>query len=410
MINFTVCGLLFGFGVYQAHYEAMMGQDDSPFSDASVAEIDLIGTLSISLMSVGAPYAVAWTRQFGPRPVVCSGSLLCGIAGILASYSTRLWQFQLTQGLLLGIGTSLTYAPSMAVSPAWFGRNRGLAIGIISAGTGIGGLVWAPAITASIQEMGFRNTLRLTSALETTLGCIAAFSLSWEPSVADAIDAQKVATSRSKRMLNISFPTWHTMRQRKFIAQALSAAFQSAAYYTPTFFIVSYAKTLAYDDATGANVTAASNACNAIGKIIAGVVADRIGRLNSLCLTSIASAAASALWIGSTISGTNDTTTGRALFLSFTVSYSLFASAYVSLFPPTLGDVFGIQEMPRIMGFMFMMQGIAAMVGTPVAGILTHSKGMTMNSNDYVGMASLVTGLMFAAAVAAVWVKLEEDL
>jgi MFS family permease len=298
----------------------------------------------------------------------------------------------------------------MAVSPAWFGRNRGLAIGIISAGTGIGGLVWAPAITASIQEMGFRNTLRLTSALETTLGCIAAFSLSWEPSVADAIDAQKVATSRSKRMLNISFPTWHTMRQRKFIAQALSAAFQSAAYYTPTFFIVSYAKTLAYDDATGANVTAASNACNAIGKIIAGVVADRIGRLNSLCLTSIASAAASALWIGSTISGTNDTTTGRALFLSFTVSYSLFASAYVSLFPPTLGDVFGIQEMPRIMGFMFMMQGIAAMVGTPVAGILTHSKGMTMNSNDYVGMASLVTGLMFAAAVAAVWVKLEEDL
>lgn len=62
MINFKVCGLLFGFGVYQAHHEAMIGEDDSPFSDASVAEIDLIGTLSIFLMSVGAPYAVAWTR------------------------------------------------------------------------------------------------------------------------------------------------------------------------------------------------------------------------------------------------------------------------------------------------------------------------------------------------------------
>lgn len=94
----------------------------------------------------------------------------------------------------------------------------------------------------------------------------------------------------------------------------------------------------------------------------------------------------------------------------FTVSYSLFASAYVSPFLPTLGEVFRIQEMPGIMGFMFMMQGIAAMVGTPVAGILTHSNGMTMNSNDYLGMAALITGLMFVAAVAAVWVKLEEDL
>lgn len=75
----------------------------------------------------------------------------------------------------------------MAVSPAWFGRNRGLAIGIISAGTSIGGLVWAPAITALIQQMGFINTLRLTSAFATTLGCIAAFLLSWEPFVADAI-------------------------------------------------------------------------------------------------------------------------------------------------------------------------------------------------------------------------------
>lgn len=59
MINFTACGLLFGLGIYQALYETMVLEDGTPFTSASSAEIDLIRTLSISLMTIGAPFAVA---------------------------------------------------------------------------------------------------------------------------------------------------------------------------------------------------------------------------------------------------------------------------------------------------------------------------------------------------------------
>ena len=44
-------GLGSAFGVYQELYETI----DGPFQGASPAAIDLIGTLSASLMTIGAP-------------------------------------------------------------------------------------------------------------------------------------------------------------------------------------------------------------------------------------------------------------------------------------------------------------------------------------------------------------------
>jgi hypothetical protein len=62
--------------------------------------------------------------------------------------------------------------------------HRGVGKGIISAGTGIGGLVWSPILTACIQSMSFRNTLRLTGCICTALICASGAVLSWEPAMA----------------------------------------------------------------------------------------------------------------------------------------------------------------------------------------------------------------------------------
>ncbi|EXK85565.1 hypothetical protein FOQG_10361 [Fusarium oxysporum f. sp. raphani 54005] len=403
-INFTACGVLFGFGVYQAHYETIALEDDTAFSGASSAKIGLIGTLSASLMTIMAPFVVAWAKYYSPRVVVCAGGLLFGVASVLASFGKALWHFQLAQGLLLGIATGLSFMPSMTVAPTWFDKHRGLAMGIVSAGTGIGGLVWAPVITASITNIGFRNTLRLTGSLATGLICASGFVLDWEPSMAEHLRTQNEKISPAMGLLYLPYPDWKTIRQRKFLAQAASTIFQSAAYYTPVFFTVAYAKSLGYSDKDGANITAVSNACNAIGKIAVGFVADRLGRLNSFFLTTLISAVAGlGLWVPSTLIGASNGGLARNLFLSFTVLYGLFASAFISLFPAALVELFGVQELPRAAGIMYMLQGLSVLVGTPVAGLLTQGCG----PRDYVGMAALVGSLMFAAAVAVAWVRME---
>lgn len=72
-----------------------------------------------------------------------------------------------------------------------------------------------------------------------------------------------------------------------------------------------------------------------------------------------------------------------------------------------LVELFGMQEMPRIIGVMYMVQGMASMVGTPVAGVVIRGSGTTVSSEDYVGMATMASVLMFAAAATCAWVRME---
>lgn len=408
MINFTACGLLFAFGVYQALYGTMVSDTNTPFTGASSAEIDLIGSLSVSLMTIGAPFAVAWAKHFGPQPVVCLSGLLFGLASVLASFGNRLWHFQLTQGLLLGIGTCCSFMPSMTVTPGWFGKQRAMAMGLVSAGTDIGGLVWAPVVTACVERIGFRNTLRLTGALAAVLICAAGCVLRWDPSTEARMRSGSHSTSGIRKLFVIPLPPWGLVKKREFIAQALGAASLCAAYYTPVFFMISYAQTLGYDQRDGANFTAISNACNAIGKIAVGFVADRVGRLNTFFLVTALSASATlGLWLPSTVVGSSAVGLGRSLFIVYTVLYGLFASAYISLFAPALVESFGVEDLPRVSGVMYMVQGVASLIGTPTAGLLVGKQHAESTPASYMAMATYVGALMTAATVAVFFVRQE---
>jgi MFS family permease len=409
IIVFTCCGINFSFGIYQALYETLANEPNTPFTGASPALIDLIGTTAVGIMTIGGPLAVGWAKTFSPRKVCLMGATIFTLAHILASFGTKLWHFTLSQGVLLGLGTCLAYMTSVTVAPTWFTTRRGLAMGIILSGTGVGGLVWAPALKACIDAMGYRNTLRLTGAVSFVLNTGAGAAMTWEPSR----KAQNEIEQRAKTTRNIfavPLVDFRLMKTRKFVAQASGAVFQGAAYYIPVFFFATYASSLGYSDTAGANFIALSNACNAIGKIVIGYAADRYGRLNVLLLTTIISAiSALVFWVPSTILPfAQHQEASRGLFIAFTIFYGVFASAYVALFPTSLVELFGPQNFASVNGFLYMLRGLATMVGTPVSGLLIRSStAAVMNPRMYEGMSVLVTMLLFATAFSVVWVRLE---
>ncbi|KAH8658111.1 MFS monocarboxylate transporter [Xylariales sp. PMI_506] len=437
-IVFTCCGLNFAFGVFQDLYDSMAQQAGTPFTGASPALIDLIGTMSISLMTIGAPFSVAWAKRFSPRWVAFVGGFVFSLSLILASFGTALWHFELTQGLLLGVGTCMPYMVAVTVAPTWFTARRGLAMGIILSGTGVGGLVWAPAIKALVDGIGFRNALRLSGALSFVLISLSSAVLSWEPQTLARIRVENAAAIASwasssssssspwlgggglrylRSLLQVPLIDWRVAKSRRFAAQGIGAMFQAAAYYTPVFFFASYAGTLGYSTTAGANFIALSNACNAVGKIVIGYFADRLGRLNSLFLTTLLSAVITVgFWVPSTVTTTasgvedSDHAAARNLFIAFAITYGLFASAYVSLFPASLIEIFGIQNFASVNGVLYMVRGLATMVGTPVGGALIRNGsklGVTVGPDAYINMAVLVSALLFAASAAVFWIRME---
>lgn len=407
-VVFTCCGINFAFGVFQDLYETLSREPDNPFTGSTPAEIAIIGTVSVSLMTIGAPFTVAWAKRFSPRNVSFVGSFVFSAALILASFGTALWHFQLSQGLLLGIGTCLSYMVAVTIAPTWFGARRGLALGVITAGTGIGGLVWAPALKACIDSLGYRNALRIAGGVSFVLNMTAGGAIMWEPGTEARLQLeQSTQTSRAKGIFQVPLIEWRIAKTRKFAAQAVGAMFQSAAYYLPLFFFATYARSLGYSNTAGANFIALSNACNAIGKIAIGHAADRLGRLNALVITTIISAIITlCCWVPSTYIG--DTGGSRSLFIAFTVLYGIFASAYIALFPTSLVELFGAENFASVNGVLYMVRGIATLIGTPIGGaIILSSKDKMPAPGDYTGMALLTGGLLTVASIAVIWVRLE---
>lgn len=378
---------------------------DGPFANATPAQIDLIGTLGVSLMTIGAPYASAWTKSYSPRTMVLIGGLLFALANVLASFSQYLWQFILTQGVLLGFGTCLTYIPAVTVAPGWFRERRGLAMGIVLSGTGIGGALWAPVLRALNASVGFRNTLRLTGGLSFLLIAASGWILRWHPE----IEARnRLETLPGQSRLRPPLANWQVVKSRMFLAQAAGAIFQAAAYYTPVYFISTYARTLGYSSAAGANFIALSNGTSACGKVVLGYVADRLGRLNVLLMcTGLSAVSTLGLWFPST--NTTDRGAGMALFAIYVVMYSVTAGAYVALFPTVLIELFGVQHFASVNGLLYMLRGLGTLAGTPGAGALIRNRSEpgVRSKMAFTNPSLLIGSLLASATIGCVWVRIE---
>lgn len=385
-------------------------QPDTPFTGASQAAIGLIGTLSVAFMQICAPFASAGLRRYSPRSVLGLGGILFFTACILASFSTQLWQFLLTQGLLLGLGTCLVFTTAVTITPTWYTTHRGLAMGIILAGTGVGGLVWAPAIQTINATMGFRIGLRINGSVAAIIIIASTFVLDWDEASKRRIEQENAASrSTTRRFGFFSLPlvNWRIAKSKLFAAQALGAMLHGSGYYVPLFFFSSYARTLDYTSTEGATFIAVSNACNALGKIIIGYIADRwLGRTNALVLTTLISAlGTAAFWLPSTL--LDACNISRGLFITFSLIYGIFASAYVSLFPATLVEMFGPAHYASVNGMLYMLRGFGGLPGTPIAGSLIRNSREAAMPKAYWSSAVLVSAFTTGATLAVSWAWLE---
>ena len=96
------------------------------------------------------------TRRFSSA----IGLIISTVALVTASFADTVWELILTQGLLYGIGGSLLYNPMIFYLDGWFDRRKGLAFGILWAGTGISGTVMPLIIDWVLQNYGLIITLR----------------------------------------------------------------------------------------------------------------------------------------------------------------------------------------------------------------------------------------------------------
>ncbi|KAK7749639.1 hypothetical protein SLS53_000217 [Cytospora paraplurivora] len=236
-------------------------------------------------------------------------------------------------------------------------------MGFILAGGGAGGLIFSPVIRALLSSVGGRWTLRVYALINLVAGLPIAWAVP-RSRFAD-ISTSEVPGRRNTHVSRAlaSRPT--------FLFSAVAAFLQAAGAQLPLAFIPSYTVVLGLTASHGANLLAASNAVNAVSRVLTGYAGDRLGRQNTLFLTLLLAAiSVFALWLTSVLATSSSS---LSLWLAFIVLYSISAGGYYALFPALIAEVFGIQHYAAVNAFILFVRGLGTMFGSPVGGQLLGS-------------------------------------
>ena len=216
--------------------------------------------------------------RYGVMVPVMLGALGLGAGFITAGSANNLWQFNLAQGLLIGLlGTSASFAPLVADISLWFTRHRGIAVAICISGNYLAGTVWPPLMQHYIENAGWRSTY-----IGMGVFCVAAMLplalvLRRRPA-AQLVPATAVG-GRSAGTLGLS-----PNRLQALLCVAGVAC--CVAMSMPQVHIVAYCGDLGYGPARGAQMLSLMLACGIVSRLTFGWISDHLGGLRTLLLGS----------------------------------------------------------------------------------------------------------------------------
>jgi MFS family permease len=131
----------------------------------STTVLSLAVSINLVLFGLTAPFAAALMERFGIRKVTAIALCLIGLGSALTVFVNQSWQILLTWGLLIGLGTgSMALVFAATIANTWFAKSRGLVIGILTAGSAAGQLVFLPFIALLAQDPGWRGASLLIAA------------------------------------------------------------------------------------------------------------------------------------------------------------------------------------------------------------------------------------------------------
>ncbi|ORX71297.1 MFS general substrate transporter [Linderina pennispora] len=342
-------GTTAAYGVYLQAYKL------DEFPDTSTSLLSWIGTLQFSCMCfVGIGVGVLCERV-DTRLLCLFGSIVAGLALIIASFCHSPGALLATQGIMFGFGGAFLYVPAVALPPMWFEKYRGLATSVAVAGTGIGGVWQSFAARAMMENVGRGWALRISGLV--LIGVCSAIS---------PLLRTRMRPARREKIIDFS-----VLRGVRFPLLFFTTLLGGGAYYIPIYNFPSYSViVLGKTQSWGANMSAIIGPINALWLACTGT-----------CLSVLV------LWLPFKTVGP---------YLASVILFGFFSGAIVSLVPVSAASLFGIKRLPSIMGLIMLAYAIGGLISSPPAGAMLDKFG---HGTDFTSLI-IFAGVLAAASVA----------
>jgi MFS transporter, OFA family, oxalate/formate antiporter len=382
-----ICALVFGFMYsYGVFFKPLAN-----FFQADRASVSLVFSISM-IAGSGIAILLGWLAdRFSAGRLLALCGLLIGVGLILSSRVQTLWQLFLSFGLIVAVGLQGAFGIAAALVSRWFKQNRGLALGVMASGSGLGVFLIVPLCERLINAYDWSVTFIIAGCVAGILIIALSFLLRPAPRSLPAGESKSDRVSRinaGRTTPDSGMSLKRAVTNRIFIAIMVAYALFAFSVQIILIHLVNYATDTGISPLVATTFVSVIGIVSIAGRLSSGVIAEKIGAHETLmlargllviafvCLMLIKS-----LW-------------GFYLFAALfgiafggeVVASTVFTSVY-----------FGTKSMAALINFYGFFIGIGGALGAWVAGKIfdnTQSYHWAFITGAAVALASLTTILL----------------
>jgi len=354
-------GIQYSFGIFFKPLVADFG-----WTRASLSGVYALSMICGGLFAIPAGWLA---DRFGPARIAVGCGFLIGLGLILSSRITDLVQLYIAYGIIFGIGTGGVFAISSGITARWFYKKRGLALGIVSAGVGVGILIMPPLAEYCIRAVGWSISYLVIGITAMIIFIATALFLRRDPKDIGCLPYGAVKhepeemVSRGQKAYHPAFdggmtlwdacstlPLWLLVGIAVLVGVCTQMIF---------LHLVNYATDIGISPLTAATIMSVIGIGGIFGRVLVGSGSDRIGNMNAMILC-MAIQTASLVWL--IFSGE------LWMLYVFAAIFSFAFGGEVPLLTLLVSERFGLRAVSALVGLMLLATRIGAAVGSWLGG------------------------------------------
>jgi len=353
------------------------------------AAAGLTFSLMLAMLAIGSVIGGRLAARFTTRIVVFNGGILLCAGFFLASFVTAnvSWLLWVTYGVMGGLGMGFTYSTTIACAQKWYPHKKGLVTGGIVSAIGIGGVVFTPIVENLISTFGGRGVGEVKTFMVLSVVYLAVCSIGSlfmkNPPADHMVD--KTASSQTTVADVKSFTTAEMLKTPQFYLATVTLLVACMG----GLMMIGFAKPIA--EAKGLTQTAtigvlAVSLTNSLGRLLWGMISDKLGRINTILVLLVGTAALS-LFVNAV--------TGYGVFILIAL-IGFFYGGIIGTFPSLTADIFGPKYMAANYGFVLLGFGAGAIISSQIAG---HYRNVAANDISLMFPAFVIASCLAVAGL-----------
>ena len=325
---------------------------DEPVSQVAFS----FGLLSLGL-ALSSSVAGKLQERSGVRRVTMASGVLLGLGLFLTAHANSLMMLWLSAGLLVGLADGAGYLLTLSNCVKWFPERKGLISAFSIGSYGLGSLGFKFIDSHLLATVGLEKTFIIWGAIVLVMIVFGATLMK---------DAPNHTAASHNGVVENDFTLAESMRKPQYwmLAVMFLTACMSGLY------VIGVAKDIAQgmvhlDVATAANAVTVISIANLSGRLVLGILSDKISRIRVITIGQVVSLVGMAALLFAPLNATT--------FFAAIACVAFNFGGTITVFPSLVSEFFGLNNLAKNYGVIYLGFGIGSICGSLIASLFGGS-------------------------------------